>query len=89
MQRGRGSPETPKARGVEAWLPALVLAVTELVLVVALIWFLIAARPLQARNELPKVIVPAAMVVAGVLAGMMLWRACRALLTVRKALRKN
>jgi ABC-type nickel/cobalt efflux system permease component RcnA len=87
MQRGRGAPEPPKAYGTEAWLPALVLAMTHIALFIALICFLVVAAPLKARNDLPRVLIPAAMTVAAILALWMLWRAGRALLVVRKALK--
>jgi hypothetical protein len=89
MQWTRGRPDPPTPRGAEAWLPALVLAVTQIVLVIALVWFLVVARPLRARNELPRVVIPIAMATASLVALMMLWRAWRALRTVRNALRNR
>jgi hypothetical protein len=89
MQWGRGRPEPPRARGAEAWLPALVLAITQILLVVALIWFFLVARTVKPRNELPRMLIPGAMAVATVLVLMMIrriWLACR---IVGKAWRKR
>ena len=89
MQWTRGRPDPPTPRGAEAWLPALVLAVTQIILVFALAWFLVIARPLRTHNGLPRVVIPAAMAVAALVALMMLWRAWRALRAVRNALRNR
>lgn len=89
MQWTRGRPNPPTPRGVEAWLPPLILAVTQIALVVALVWFLLVARSMRTRNELPRMVIPMAMAVAGLIALTMGWRAWRALRVVRNALRKR
>jgi hypothetical protein len=89
MQRLSGRSGAPEPRGAEAWLPALALAVTHLALVVALVWFLVVAKPMQGRIALPKATIPGAMAVAVVLAIFMSWRAWKALRTLRNAFRNR
>lgn len=89
MQWTRGRPGPPTPRGIEAWLPQLILAVTQIALVVALGWFLLVARSMSTRNELPRMFIPVAMAVAVLIALVMAWRAYRALRVVLNALRKR
>jgi protein-S-isoprenylcysteine O-methyltransferase Ste14 len=89
MQWSRGSGEPPKPRGIEAWLPALVLAITQIAVVVALVCFLIVAPPLQGRKGLPPGLIPAALLVAAVLALYLLWRVWRTAVAIRNILKNR
>ncbi|MDM7916621.1 MAG: hypothetical protein ACE15D_15710 [Candidatus Eisenbacteria bacterium] len=68
--RGRMPPD-----GTEAWLPAVILAASQIAVAAALVWFLVVARDLQGRIALPRAVLPVAMGVAVVVMIRVLWRA--------------
>lgn len=89
MQRPSERKRGPAAHGVEAWLAPLVLAITNLALIAALVWFLIAVYPLRHRINVPKQTIPAAMVVAAVLCLLLFVRAVRSFRAVRAGLARR
>jgi hypothetical protein len=82
--RWRGHEEDHRARGVEAWLPPLLLGVASLALTIALLGFIVVALPLRGRIPLPGATIPAAIAVCGALA---LWMVFRAVLQIRAGVR--
>ena len=84
MQPSQSEPRKPRPTGLEAWLPPLAVAVASIAVVVALIWFVVIARPLQGRIAVPRWTIPAATTVAIVLAAYLF---LRAILSVRAAVR--
>ena len=89
MQGSRRRWEPPKPQGIEAWLPAVVLALTQIAVIVALIYFLAVAPSLLGRKSLPPGLIPASIFVAAVVALYLLWRVWRSAVTIRNALRNR
>ena len=84
MPHDRSVERRPEPKGAEAWLPQLLLAVAMLAVVVALVRFVVVARPLQGRIALPAWTIPAAVLFCG---GLALYLAVRAVLLIRGSVR--
>lgn len=87
MQFGTPQHRGPEPRGLEAWLPQLVIGLASIALVVALLYFLLIAYTLRDRFALPPGTILIAMGVAALLAGYMMLRAIGQIRQAFRALR--
>ena len=89
MQFGPQRHDGPAPRGLEGWLPPLVVAVTSVLVAVALIYFIFVANNMRDRIPLPPTTIPVAMAAAGLLSLYMLLRAVQHARQVWRALREK
>ena len=75
MQFGPYRHRGPPPHGVEGWLPPLVVALTSVILVIALIYFIFVANNMRGRIPLPRTTIPMAMVAAALVGLYMVLRA--------------
>ena len=64
MQTEPNTPRRLPQRGAAGWVPPLVIAIANVVLVVALIWFIVVARSLYRRIPVPPWLIPLAIIAA-------------------------
>ena len=75
MQFGPYRHRGPTPRGVEGWLPPLIVALASILLVLALVYFIFVANSMRDRMPLPPATIPASMGAASLLCLYMLFRA--------------
>lgn len=89
MQFGPHRHKGPTPRGVEGWLPPLIVAIAGILLVVALIYFIFVANSMRDRMPLPPATMLAAMAAAGLLCIYMLFRAIGQIREAWRIFRRN
>jgi hypothetical protein len=74
MQTEPNDPHRIPQRGAEGWVPPLLIAIANIALVIALVWFIVVARSLYGRIPVPPWLIPLAIIAAAGVAAHLLIR---------------